>query len=74
MAALALSFGFFLFVTVLGRATLAACRWPGGILRSWLLAPACGLSVVVLGIMLLNQAGLPVRTFAWPLTLALAAT
>lgn len=71
MPALALSFAFFLFVAAVGRATLALCRWRGGILRAWLLAPATGLAVVVLAIMVLNQAGLPVRAFAWPLTLGL---
>ena len=73
MAALALSFAFFLFLTVLGRATLAACKWQGGVLRAWLLAPATGLSVAVLSIMVLNQLDLPVRSFAWPMTLTLAA-
>ena len=72
MAALALSFGFFLFVTLVGRATLEACRWRGGILRAWLLAPAMGLAVVILSVMVLNQGGLPVRAFAWPLTAGLA--
>lgn len=73
MPALALSFAFFAFLAVLGRATLALCGWRGGILRSWLLAPATGLAIVVLCVMALNQAGLPVRGFAWPLTLTLAA-
>src|SRR5687767_1993836 len=72
MAALALSFAFFLFITLLGRATLAVCRWRGGALRAWLLAPACGLAVTVPAVMVLNQAALPVSRFAWPLTLALA--
>lgn len=71
MAALALSFSFFLFLAVVGRATLALCRWQPGVLRSWLLAPAIGLSVSVLCVMVLNQAGLPVRSFARPLTIAL---
>ena len=71
MPALALSFAFFLFVAVVGRAALALCRWHGGVLRSWLLAPATGLSVVVLIVMVLNQAGLPIRAFAWPLTAVL---
>ncbi len=73
MPALALSFAFLLFVTFVGRAALAGCRWQGGVLRSWLLAPSVGLAVVVLGIMVFNQAGLPIRSFAWPLTLGLAA-
>jgi len=72
MAALALSFGFFLFVTCVGRATLAVCQWRGGHLRAWLLAPATGLAVVVLAVMVFNQAGLPINTFAWPLTAAIA--
>ena len=73
MAALALSFAFFLFLTVLGWAVLSACKWRGGILRAWLLAPATGLATAVLAIMVLNQLDLPVRAFAWPMTLALAA-
>ncbi len=72
MPALALSFAFFLFVAFVGRGTLALCRWQGGVLRAWLLAPATGLAVVVLAIMVLNQAGLPVRAFAWPLTIGLS--
>ena len=72
MSALALSLGFFLFLTFLGRATLALCNWRGGVLRAWLLAPAAGLATAVLVIMVLNQAGLPVRAFAWPMTVALA--
>ena len=72
MSALALSFAFFLFLTVLGRATLALCKWRGGVLRAWLLAPATGLATAVLTIMVLNQAGLPVRAFAWPMTTGLA--
>ena len=72
MAALALSFGFFLFLTLVGRAALALGHWRGGVLRAWLLAPAMGLAVVVLAVMALNQAGLPIRAFAWPLTAGLA--
>ena len=72
MAALALSLAFFVFVAFVGRATLALFRWRGGVLRAWLLGPATGLAVVVLTTMVLNQAGLPVNAFAWPLTAALA--
>src|SRR5688572_4980680 len=72
MPALALTFGFFLFATVVGRATLALCQWRAGVLRAWLLAPATGLAVIVLAVMVLNQSGLPVNRFAWPLTLALS--
>lgn len=72
MPALALSFAFFLFAVALGRATLALFGWRGGVLRSWLLSPATGLAVIVLSVMVLNQAGLPVRSFARPLTAGLA--
>ncbi len=71
MLALALSFAFFLFLTVVGRATLALCKWRGGVLRAWLLAPATGLATAVLAIMVLNQAGLPVKAFALPMTFGL---
>jgi len=73
MSALALSLGFFLFVAFIGRATLALCGWRGGVLRAWLLGPATGLAVVVLSVMVFNQAGWPIRAFAWPLTLGLTA-
>ena len=69
MSALALSLAFFVFLTALGRATLALCNWRGGVLRAWLLAPAMGLATAVLTIMVLNQAGLPVRAFALPMTI-----
>ncbi len=72
MPALALSFAFLLFLAFTGRATLALCGWRGGILRAWLLAPAAGLAVVVLALMVFNQGGLPIGSFAWPLTLGLA--
>ncbi|MFZ9746008.1 MAG: hypothetical protein ACO3G4_05195 [Opitutaceae bacterium] len=71
MPALLLSLAFVAYLTLVGGGLLAACRWRGGVLRTWLLAPAVGLAGVILGLMLLNQAGLPVRTFAWPLTLGL---
>ncbi len=71
MPALALSLAFFVFLAFLGRAILALCRWRGGVLRAWLLAPATGLATVVLSVMVLNQADLPIRSFAWPLTLGL---
>jgi hypothetical protein len=73
MPALVLSFAFFLFVAFIGRATLALACWRGGLLRAWLLAPATGLAVLVLGTMVFNQWGLPIRAFAWPLTLGLLA-
>lgn len=73
MPALALSLAFFLFAAGVGRATLALCGWRGGVLRAWLLGPAIGLAVVLLSTMTLNQAGLPIGSFAWPLTLGLAA-
>ena len=73
MPALALSLLFVAYLALVGRAALETCRWRGGVLRAWLLAPATGLAVVLLLTTILNQAGLPVGTFAWPLALALAA-
>ena len=73
MPALALSLLFVAYLSLVGRAALAACRWQGGVLRAWLLAPAMGLAVVLVLTTILNQAGLPIRSFAWPLTLSLAA-
>jgi hypothetical protein len=69
MPALALSFAFFVFLALVGRATLALVGWRGGLLRAWLIAPAMGLAVLGLSTMVLNQWGLPIRAFAWPLTL-----
>jgi hypothetical protein len=40
-------------------------------LRSWLLAPACGLAVQILTATVGNQLGWPVKAIAWPLTAAL---
>lgn len=73
MAALAYSLALFAIWTVVGRALAAGLVPRLGVLRSWLLAPALGLAVFLLGVMILNQAGLPVRTFARGMTLALAA-
>src|SRR5256885_1639699 len=72
MPALALAFALFVFLALIGRAAIAACAWRGGVLRSWLLAPAMGVAVVVIAVMILNQAGLPVGRFARPLALLLA--
>jgi hypothetical protein len=44
-----------------------------GILRSWLLAPIAGQAVTVICVMVVNQAGIPVREFALPLAAALLA-
>ena len=71
MPALLLSLAFVAYLTLVGGGLLAACRWRGGILRTWLLAPAVGLALMILALMVLNQADLPVRAFAWPLTLGL---
>jgi hypothetical protein len=73
MPALALSLAFVAYLALVGRGALALCRWQGGVLRAWLLAPAVGLAVVLLATTILNQLNLPVRSFAWPLTLVLGA-
>src|SRR5580658_5342270 len=73
MLPLGLSLLLLLFWTVAGQAVLASLKLRIGILRSWLLAPGIGLSVMVLLLMIGNQAGWPIRAFAWPLTLGMAA-
>jgi hypothetical protein len=71
MLALAFSLSMFAYWTVLGRAVAAVAYPRLGILRSWLVAPAIGLSVVLLGLMALNQAGIPIGRFATPMTITL---
>src|SRR5437879_6432100 len=72
MFPLLLAFALFLFFTLVGKALLEAVPFPFPILRSWLVAPAVGLSVVVLLTLNLNQLGLPVKNFAWWMTAVLA--
>jgi hypothetical protein len=65
MLSLGLSCILFLFLALSGRAALVLFRYRRSHLRAWLLAPAVGLSLVLFGLMLVNQAGLPIRSFAW---------
>lgn len=71
MLALAFSFLVFVYWTVLGRAVVSLAYPRLGALRAWLVAPALGVSVLLLGLMVFNQAGIPIRTFATPLTIVL---
>ncbi len=64
MLALAFSLLVFVYWTVLGRAVISVAYPRVGVLRGWLLSPALGLSIVVLAVMVLNQAGIPIRHFA----------
>ncbi|HEY0863393.1 MAG TPA: hypothetical protein VGD97_04760 [Lacunisphaera sp.] len=57
-------FGYF---TLLGRSVMVALKYEAPVLRGWLASPTVGLAVVTLGIMVLNQAGWPIRDFALPL-------
>lgn len=70
---LALAFSLFLFVywSLLGRATIAVAYPRFGALRAWLVAPGVGLSIVLLGLMACNQAGLPLGRCAMALTIGL---
>lgn len=68
MLALAFSLSMFAYWTVLGRAVTCVAYPRLGVLRSWLVAPAVGLSVVLLGLMALNQAGIPIGRFATIMT------
>ncbi|HVU34801.1 MAG TPA: hypothetical protein VHE61_15315 [Opitutaceae bacterium] len=71
MLALAYSFSVFLYWALVGRAVIAVAYPRGGVLRSWLIAPGIGLSVLLLGLMAFNQGGIPIKEFTTPLTLAL---
>lgn len=73
MFALGFSAALLIFWGLVGQALFLVSGNLPGVLRSWLLAPALGLAVTVLGVMTLNQSGLPVDRFAWPLALTLAA-
>lgn len=69
MLALAFSFSIFLLWTVVGRALLALVSPRFGALRSWLLAPGLGLAIVLFSLMVGNQAGWPIGSFARSMTL-----
>ncbi|HVX57712.1 MAG TPA: hypothetical protein VHA37_08335, partial [Candidatus Saccharimonadales bacterium] len=71
MLALAFSFYVFLYWVLLGRAVISLVYSRIGVLRGWLLAPGIGLSVLLLGLMVFNQAGVPIKAFAMPLTMIL---
>src|SRR5579863_10739823 len=62
----------FLFLTLLGKAVMEALAFHFSVLRSWLLAPSVGLAAIVLLTLNINQRGLPVKSFASLLALALA--
>ncbi|MFA5264333.1 MAG: hypothetical protein WC378_10935 [Opitutaceae bacterium] len=72
MLVLSLSIILFAIFACVGKATLSALRYRRGALKSWLLAPSIGLSVVLFGLMIGNQAGLPIRSFAWAWATVLA--
>ncbi len=71
MLALAFTYLVFVYWAVVGRAVTALVYPRFGVLRSWLVAPALGLAVVLLGLMAFNQAGIPIGRFALPFTLLL---
>src|SRR5450830_1194845 len=64
MVALAFTLGIFLFWTLVGRALLAAVSPRFGALRAWLLAPGLGLAIILISLMVGNQAGWPIGQFA----------
>jgi hypothetical protein len=72
MVAALFAFLLFLFLTLLGKAVIEALSFRFSILRGWLLAPSVGMAAVVLLTLNINQAGLPVKSFASPLAVALA--
>src|SRR3954471_8140025 len=62
MIALLLVVGLFLFLTLVGQATISLLRPRFGILWSWFIAPTVGMAVLVVVITRLNVWGIPVRT------------
>ena len=73
MIPLVLTCGVFLYWIVLGRAVLALCCRGLGVLRSWLIAPGVGFATLGIFLACLNQAGLPIKVVAWPLSFSLLA-
>lgn len=64
---LLLSLFLFVYFALLGRAVMVAFKYEAPVLRGWLAAPTVGLAIMTLAIMVLNQAGWPIRDFALPL-------
>lgn len=71
MLVLLLSLAIFAFFALLGQAAIAGVNFRLPLVRSWLLSPAVGLSLLVLIVTPFNQAGLPVQDFAPFLFIAL---
>ena len=72
MLSLLLTCSLFVFWAILGRAILAVfIPRMLGVLRPWLLAPAVGFATLSIPVALLNQLGLPIKSFAWILTIGL---
>ncbi len=64
MLALLVSLSFAIYCGYIGAAWIYFLRPKAPLLRSWLVSPAVGLSIIVLSVMILNQWGLPVSAFA----------
>jgi len=73
MVSLAFTFGIFLLWTLVGRALLAVVSPRFGVLRAWLLAPGLGLSIILISLMVGNQAGHPIGQFSRSMPAAWAA-
>lgn len=63
----------FVYLMFVGMAAAQAVGFRFGVIRGWLLAPVTGLSVLMISVMVLNQAGIPIRHFALALALSLFA-
>lgn len=70
MIPLVIALGIFLYWTFLGKAVLALFSRSIGILRSWLLAPGVGFATLFIAVAILNQAGIPIKAFAWGVTIS----
>jgi len=71
MLTVCLIFSVFIFWSLVGRALLSVVVPRLALMRSWLISPALGLAVLVLCLMVGNQAGYPIGQFALTLSLVL---
>jgi hypothetical protein len=69
----AISVAFLAYFWLTGFGLISLLHSQRDVIRNALLAPAAGVSVTILSVYFFSRAGLPVRDFAWPLTLAIAA-
>lgn len=71
LAAFLSPIGIFVYFGIIGYAALSLLRSERNLLQNLLLSPAIGIAFTLLPVFWLNRAGLPVKSFAIPLTFVL---